>query len=229
MILCIESATTVCSVALCSGDSVVGLKESTEEKSHAALLTVFIEEILKSTGTETASLDAVAVSKGPGSYTGLRIGVSTAKGIAYAADIPLIAVSTTELMYHGGRELGEYDFYCPMIDARRMEVYTSVYDRDGNEIKDISAEIIGKDSFREILDRGSMLFFGDGAGKCEDLINHPSAFFDQSFRISSSYMCKPSYKALVNKTFEDIAYFEPFYLKDFIATIPRKNILGKNS
>lgn len=228
MILCIETATKICSVALCHNGDLIVKKESSEEKSHAALLTVFIEDILKRAGIKAASLDAVAVSKGPGSYTGLRIGVSAAKGIAYAAEIPLIAVPTPELMYHGVRASGEYDYYCPMIDARRMEVYTAVYDNKGNEIKSISAEIVRENTFDDILSRGRVLFFGDGAEKCSKIVNHPSAFFNESFRISSEYMCKPALEAFNNKNFEDVAYFEPFYLKDFIATIPKRNILGRD-
>ncbi|HCC69789.1 MAG TPA: tRNA (adenosine(37)-N6)-threonylcarbamoyltransferase complex dimerization subunit type 1 TsaB [Bacteroidales bacterium] len=228
MILCIETATTVCSVALCHNDNVLDIQESSKEKSHASLLTVFIDDILKKNNTRAFDLDAVAVSKGPGSYTGLRIGVSTAKGIAYAAGTPLIAVSTTELMFYGGRTLGDYDYYCPMIDARRFEVYTAVYDKEGNELEDIRAEIVTENSYRDILDKGKTLFFGDGAAKCSKIINHPSAFFNDSFQISSRYMCNPASNALKNKLFEDVAYFEPFYLKDFIATIPRKNILGRN-
>jgi len=226
MILCIETATTVCSVALCHNGNILDKEESTTDKSHASHLTVFIEDILKRSDTEAEILDAVAVSKGPGSFTGLRIGVSAAKGIAYAAGIPLIAIPTTEIMFHGAGKSGEYDFYCPVIDARRMEVYTAVYDKNGNEIRNISAEIITSDSFAEILDRGKMLIFGNGAAKCRNIITHPSALFDDSFLISSGYMCTPAQKALDNKNFEDVAYFEPFYLKDFIATIPRKNILG---
>ncbi len=226
MILCIETATKICSVALCHNGNLIEKKESSEEKSHSTLLTVFIQEVLKSAGIKATSLDAVAVSKGPGSYTGLRIGVSAAKGIAYAAEIPLIAVPTAELMYHGGRAKGEYDFYCPMIDARRMEVYTAVYDKNGNEVKSICAEIIREDTFEEIISKGTVLFFGDGAEKCSSIIKHPSAIFDESFCISSEYMCKPALEAFNKKNFEDVAYFEPFYLKDFIATTPKKNILG---
>ena len=226
MILCIETATRVCSAALCREGKPPGVKESHEQKSHASSLTVFIQDILEENSLTTGDLDAVAVSKGPGSYTGLRIGVSVAKGIAYASGLPLVAIPTTLSMYYGGKRLGDYDYYCPMIDARRMEVYTAVYDREGNEIKEISAEIITEVSFSEILDRGSMLFFGDGAGKSSELIKHPSATFNDSFTISSTDMCLPAFEAYKNKRFEDVAYFEPFYLKDFIATIPRKNILG---
>jgi len=205
----------------------LGIKESAEEKSHASLLTVFIRDLLKESGTEAGQLDAVAVSKGPGSYTGLRIGVSAAKGIAYGAGIPLIAIASTRIMFHGALETGKYDYYCPMIDARRMEVYSAVFNNKGEEIKEISAEIISKDSFAEIMDKGKVLFFGDGAAKCSNIIIHPSASFDLSFSISSGYMCHPAAVAFRNKAFEDVAYFEPFYLKDFIATIPRKNILGR--
>lgn len=226
MILCIETATPVCSVALCEKGKVIDREESEEDKSHASHLTVFIESILKRSGIKVPDLDAVAVSKGPGSYTGLRIGVSVAKGLAYGAGIPLIAVSTTELMYHGARRAGDYDYYCPMIDARRMEVYSAVYDKEDRVIKGISAEVIRKDSFAEILDKGRVLFFGSGSGKCREIISHPSASFDNKFRISSEYMCHPAHEALENKRFEDVAYFEPLYLKDFIATIPKKNILG---
>lgn len=228
MILCIETSTTICSVALCHHGEFIDKKESSEGKSHSSLLTVFIEDILKEAGIEAGNLDAVAVSKGPGSYTGLRIGVSAAKGIAYAAEIPLIALATTGLMYHGAKTRGEYDYYCPLIDARRMEVYTAVYDRKGNEIEGISAEIIKENSFAGILERGSVLFFGDGAAKCRSTIDHPSAFFDEAFHVSSEYMCKPALEAFNKKKFEDVAYFEPFYLKDFIATIPKKNILGRS-
>jgi len=227
MILCIETATPVCSVALCHDGKLLDKEESSDIKSHASNLTVFIGNILGRSSMAADNLDAVAVSKGPGSYTGLRIGVSAAKGIAYGAGIPMIAVATTELMYHGAKQGGEYDFYCPMIDARRMEVYTAVYDSSGREIKSVSAEVITENSFKEILEKGKTLFFGDGASKCKKLIKHPSACFDESFRISSEYMCGPAQESFDKKIFQDVAYFEPYYLKDFIATIPRKNILGK--
>jgi tRNA threonylcarbamoyladenosine biosynthesis protein TsaB len=227
MILCIETATTVCSVSLCHKGKPVEKRESTEEKSHASLLTVFIEDILKKTGLQASALDAVAVSKGPGSYTGLRIGVSAAKGIAYAAGLPLIAIPTTGIMYYGARTDEGYDYYCPMIDARRMEVYTAVYDKKGSTVIPISAHILNDNSFSEILGKGKVLFFGDGADKCRDIISHPSAFFNGSYHTSSEYMCTPAQEAYDKRDFEDTAYFEPFYLKDFIATIPKKNIYGR--
>lgn len=228
MILCIETATSVCSVSLCHKGKLVEKRESREEKSHASLLTVFIEDILKKTGLKASELDAVAVSKGPGSYTGLRIGVSAAKGIAYAANLPLIAIPTTEIMYYGVSTKEDYDYYCPMIDARRMEVYTAVYDKEGKTVSPISALVITENSFSEILEKGKVLFFGDGADKCRGLISHPSAYFKGSFRTSSAYMCTPAQAAYEKRDFEDTAYFEPFYLKDFIATIPKKNIYGRS-
>lgn len=226
MILCIDTATSICTVALCQKGELVDKQESIEERSHAAQLTVLIEKILKKAGIKTTDLDAIAVSKGPGSYTGLRIGVSAAKGIAYASNIPLIAIPTPLLMYYGAVETGKYDYYCPMIDARRMEVYTAVYDSEGRQEEKINARVIDENSFSAFLEKGSVLFFGDGAEKCKVIIKHKSAYFSESFRISAEYMCKPAFTALENKDFEDVAYFEPFYLKDFIATIPKKNILG---
>lgn len=227
MILCIETATTVCSVSLCHKGELLEKRESSEEKSHASLLTLFTEDILKKKGLRADEMDAVAISKGPGSYTGLRIGVSAAKGIAYAAGLPLIAIPTTGIMYYGARADEAYDYYCPMIDARRMEVYTAVYDKKGSLVMPISAHIITENSFSEILENGRVLFFGDGAGKCRDIISHPSASFDGSFLTSSEYMCTPAQEAYDNSDFEDTAYFEPFYLKDFIPTIPKKNIYGR--
>ncbi len=226
MILCIETATTICSVALCHDGKPVRVMEKAEEKSHASSITVFIEHLLKEEKTDPGMLDAVAVSKGPGSYTGLRIGVSVAKGIAYASDIPLLAISTTEIMYQGAKQKGRYDYYCPMIDARRMEVYTAVYDYEGNEVKPVTAEVLTPDSFSDILNKGTVLFFGDGTSKFKDIARHPSAHFFDSFSISSRFMCSPAKKLFDNRIFEDVAYFEPYYLKDFIATVPKKNMPG---
>jgi len=232
MILCLETATPVCSVALCDNAGYVLTRESHENKSHAALLTVFIGELFKSKGITAKELEAVAVSKGPGSYTGLRIGVSAAKGIAYGASIPLIAIDTTRVMFSGiindaGMKYGtdESSLFCPMIDARRMEVYYSLFDAAGNEVKGITAEVITERSFRDISENKKILFFGDGAKKCRGIAGHKNSVFAEDFLISASFMQKPAYQKLKEECFEDVAYFEPFYLKDFIATIPRKNIL----
>lgn len=189
------------------------------------MLTVFIDEILKEAGINAGQLDAVAVSKGPGSYTGLRIGVSVAKGIAYAASIPLIGIDTTLAMFHGAGK--KSTLYCPMLDARRMEVYYAIYDSQGQTVKQIAAKIITEDSFSEIPESVELLLFGDGAAKCREVIKRPNIHYDDNFRISASHMYTPAIQALKDNHFEDVAYFEPFYLKDFITSTPRKNILGK--
>jgi tRNA threonylcarbamoyladenosine biosynthesis protein TsaB len=198
------------------------------------LVTVFIDEILKENGIRALDLEAVAVGKGPGSYTGLRIGVSVAKGIAFAASIPLVGIETTFSMFRGmagrGEEITGDDantLYCPMIDARRMEVYCAIYDHNGKTEKEISAEIITPDSFADIPESKKIIFFGDGASKCRGVVRRKNIYFADDFRISASHMHKPVYEAIDNRHFEDVAYFEPFYLKDFIASIPRKNIFGK--
>ncbi len=234
MIICLETSTLLCSVALCDYSGVIALIESSEDKSHASRLTVFIEELLKEAGLRAGELDAVAVSKGPGSYTGLRIGVSTAKGIAYAASIPLIGIETTLSMYHGIDEtvrrkygMDETSLLVPMLDARRMEVYYSVFNAEGESIKEISAEIIDDSSFNDIPENIRMLIFGDGASKCKEVIKRRNIVFADEFRISAGYMYKPAFKSLRERRFEDIAYFEPFYLKDFITSRPKKNILGR--
>jgi tRNA threonylcarbamoyladenosine biosynthesis protein TsaB len=234
MVICIETATNLCSVALISSEGVISLKENNDFKSHASMLTVFIDEALKENGISARDLEAVAVGKGPGSYTGLRIGVSVAKGIAYAASIPLVAVGTTLSMFWGmaGRikEISgdrENTLFCPMIDARRMEVYNAVYDSYGNALKEISADIIREDSFADIPPSKKIIFFGDGAAKCKEVIKRKNVYFQDDFRISASHMLTPVYQAIESHHFEDVAYFEPFYLKDFITSIPRKNIFGK--
>jgi tRNA threonylcarbamoyladenosine biosynthesis protein TsaB len=231
MIICLETATNLCSVALIDNAGLVSIRESNEVKSHASLLTVFAGEILKNQGIKASDLDAVAVSKGPGSYTGLRIGVSVAKGIAYGASIPLIGVETTLSMFWGMKqsipESETNSFFCPMLDARRMEVYYSIYNSDGEKIKEISAEVVTEDLFADIPESQRIIFFGDGAKKCRDIINHKNAIFAEDFRISAAHMQKPVFKAFNENKFEDVAYFVPLYLKDFITSIPRKNILGK--
>lgn len=234
MIICLETATNLCSVALCNNAGVISLRETNELKSHASLVTVFIKEILEKNGISAHDLEAIAVSKGPGSYTGLRIGVSVAKGIAYAASIPLIGIDTTFSMFNGihgslgkNPDIKMNTLYCPMLDARRMEVYYAIYDVTGNIIKNISAEIINETSFLNIPESQKIIFFGDGSAKCKDVINRTNAYFADDFRISASFMYKPALYALRNHIFEDVAYFEPFYLKDFITSKPKKNILGK--
>jgi tRNA threonylcarbamoyladenosine biosynthesis protein TsaB len=234
MIICLETATNICSVALCDSAGVRYLKESSDSKSHSSLLTVFIEEILGEAGIRIRDLEAIAVSRGPGSYTGLRIGVSVAKGIAYALSIPVIAVDTTLSMFWG--ILADWDketdlqsgntLFCPMIDARRQEVYYALYDRNGSPVRPVTAEIINSDTFSDIPVLTKIIIFGDGAEKCKDLIKRDNVVFKDDFRISAAYMHTPVIQALLENRYEDVAYFEPFYLKDFITTKPRKNILG---
>jgi tRNA threonylcarbamoyladenosine biosynthesis protein TsaB len=234
MIICLETSTSVCSVALCDNGGVVAIRESNENRSHSSLLTIFIEELLSGAGLRAGDLDAVAVSKGPGSYTGLRIGVSTAKGIAYAASLPLIGIETTHSMFYGINEdtkkkygLDKSSLFVPMLDARRMEVYFSILSSEGKTVKEVTAEIIDERSFSDIPDNVRILFFGDGASKCRQVLKRNNIEFADEFRISAAYMYKPAFKSLGERRFEDIAYFEPFYLKDFITSRPEKNIPGR--
>ncbi len=234
MILCLETSSPACSVALCNSNGVVALKESRENKSHASLLTVYIEQVLSEAGITVGDIEAVAVSKGPGSYTGLRIGVSVAKGIAYASSLPLISVETTLSMFHGISDtIKQKDvtdaktIFIPMIDARRMEVYYSVFSSDGKILKDISAEIIDENAFSWIDEEYSLLIFGDGAEKCVKAIKRKNIIYVPEFILSAKSMYKPAYMSFENKQFEDVAYFEPFYLKDFITSKPKKGIIGR--
>lgn len=233
MILCLETSTNLCSVALCDNGKTASVKESSEPKSHASTLTVLIDEILKESGIIPADLEAVAVSKGPGSYTGLRIGVSVAKGISFASGVPLIGIETTLSMFYGfiTEQASEMTIdgkssFCPMLDARRMEVFYAVYDCKGNRIKDISAGILNNDIFADLKVK-PVIAFGEGAEKLKQLPGIPGVTVKEGFRMSAAHMQIPATEALRSKKFEDLAYFEPFYLKDFIATKQVKNILGK--
>jgi tRNA threonylcarbamoyladenosine biosynthesis protein TsaB len=234
MILCLETATSLCSAALCDRNGIVALKESGEDRSHASRLTVFINDILKEAGIKADNLEAVAVSKGPGSYTGLRIGVSTGKGIAYAASVPLISVDTTFSMFLGFHsaakkkyDIRQNDLFCPALDARRMEIYYSVFDAAGNTVKGICAEIVDRNFLSETGAGERIFVFGEGAAKCREVMERKNVVFEDGFMISAAFMKAAAYDALDNKRFEDVAYFEPFYLKDFLTSRPVKNILGK--
>ena len=234
LILNLDTSTQICSVALALDGEMLGLKESHEDKSHASLLAVFIKNILEENAKTISHLDAVAVSKGPGSYTGLRIGVSTAKGLAFGAGIPLISVDTLSSIAGGvihGNQLEnkamskDISFYlCPMIDARRMEVYSAIFYPSGKVMEPITAKIIEEDSFKDILERNQVIFFGNGAIKCRDVIQHHNAIFLDGIETSAKYMVPLAESAWQQKCFEDVAYFEPFYLKDFVATIPKNKI-----
>ncbi len=224
-ILCIETATTICSVAMISNSGSVMEKKSSEKNAHSAIVTLFIEDVLKDAGLDYTDIDAVAVSKGPGSYTGLRIGVSTAKGLCYALDIPLISVNTLQSMANGliGKDsnIDRDALLCPMIDARRMEVYSAIYNINGEEIRETKAEIIDENSFADYLANNKMIFFGDGAVKCSEIITHPNAVFINEIHPSAANMAFIADMKFQKKQFEDVAYFEPFYLKEFIAGIPK--------
>ena len=226
MILCLETATPVCSVALNDGCCTLALRETEGQNAHSEKITNFIREVMETVGIDYSQLDAVAVSKGPGSYTGLRIGVSTAKGICYAADLPLMAIDTLEAMAYGmkekfGSQISENDMLVPMIDARRMEVYASIFDANLNKIEDTAARIIDENSFEDLRKDHHLWLFGDGAPKLSKLFeNQPNVSVIDGFRPSAAYMRPLSERALLNKDFVDVAYFEPFYLKDFIAGNP---------
>jgi tRNA threonylcarbamoyladenosine biosynthesis protein TsaB len=221
MILQIETATTVCSVALANRGQVIAFKEIDQRNIHAEVITVFIDEILKNAGVKYNELDAVAVSSGPGSYTGLRIGVSTAKGLCYALDKPLIAVETLEAMAGGiiAKGVDKDVLLCPMIDARRMEVYTALFDAAGNRVQPTTAEIIDRNSFATQLENNKILFFGDGAPKCrETLDGNANAIFIDNFANSAVHLTVKAYQKFQAGQFEDVAYYEPYYLKDFLVT-----------
>ncbi|WP_320168323.1 tRNA (adenosine(37)-N6)-threonylcarbamoyltransferase complex dimerization subunit type 1 TsaB [Mangrovibacterium marinum] len=232
-ILHLESSTSICSVALAKDGQLVDLQESSEGQNHARLLSVFAGDLLSRNGLRAEQLDAIAVSEGPGSYTGLRIGVSLAKGLCYVNELPLIAVSPLQAMADQllqRREelkltLTDNSLLVPMIDARRMEVYTASYDCQNREISPVAAEIIDHDSFAAVLKDKQLFFFGNGAAKCSPVIDSPNAHFVEGIHTSAQFMCRLAWKAYQNKQFVDLAYFEPFYLKDFIAGKPRKNIL----
>ena len=220
LILQIETATTSCSVALSRDGNTIAVKELNERNAHASSVTLFIEDVMKAGNYSMKDLDAVSVSMGPGSYTGLRIGVSTAKGLCYALDIPLISVNTLTSMASKMQE--QYQtrdvLFCPMIDARRMEVYTAVFDKAVNALQPVEAKIIDSDSFAELLDQNIVVFFGDGAPKCKDVLGaNPNAVFVDDFINSAADMSKLAFEKFGQQQFEDVAYFEPYYLKDFIA------------
>jgi tRNA threonylcarbamoyladenosine biosynthesis protein TsaB len=237
LILNIESSTEVCSVSLAKNGTSIQTLENLTGQNHAMLVTVYIQEILLSQGFTFNQLDAIAVSGGPGSYTGLRIGVAAAKGICYASGLPLIAITSLEAMsqhvisHHIEYMLPKDEelFFCPMIDARRMEVYTAIYNHKEEMIREIKADIIDHLSFLSYLEKGKMFFFGNGATKCKNAITHPNAYFLDQVTTSANYMTNLSEKAFQEKNFVDIAYYEPFYLKDFVATIPTKNVFKSPS
>ena len=221
-ILLIETSTALCSVALAQDGKITSYRESSAPKAHASLTAVFIQEMLAEHSLTLADCDAICVSKGPGSYTGLRVGVSTAKGLCFGSGKPLLAVGTLDTLVAQVETQEDFRYIIPMIDARRMEVYTAVFE-NGVQITETSPMIIDETSFAEYLEQGPCLFIGDGAGKCADVIKHPNAQFCQCWPKASS-MLEPAMAAYKEKRFEDVAYFEPFYLKEFVATVSKKKL-----
>ncbi len=240
-IILIETSTALCSVALAEDGRIVAYKESETPRAQASLTAPFVKDLLDERGLGVRDCDAVCVSKGPGSYTGLRVGVSTAKGLCFGAGIPLIAVGTLDTLVYQAADSSllsdDCRFIVPMVDARRMEVYTAVFTPDGRQLTETRpqvieslSQIIGTPSlsdshegisFADLLAEGQVLFIGDGAGKCREVLAHPNAHFAQCCPKASA-MLHPAFAAWDARRFEDTAYFEPFYLKDFIATVPRK-------
>lgn len=224
LILHLETATTVCSVALSYEGKLLFLKEENNGYTHAEHLTLFIEEVMQSAGKSYTDLDAVAVSKGPGSYTGLRIGVATAKGLCFGLGKPLVAINTLHALAKGASLKHKNNFQvCPMLDARRMEVYTALYDKAGNTISATEALILSDDSLKNQLDKNEILFVGDGAIKFKEICKHQNAHYDLSIEASAAYMIDLAYEKFNTMAFEDLAYFEPFYLKEFY-TPSKQNI-----
>ena len=225
-ILNIETSTDVCSVAISDNGQVIFNKEDHSGPNHAVKLGVYVDEALSFIDAHGIPLEAVAVSCGPGSYTGLRIGVSMAKGICYGRDVKLISIPTLELMavpvLLGEHPTEEDALIVPMLDARRMEVYAKVMDRALKEVRPIQADIVDADTYKEYLDRGTVYFFGNGAEKCMEVINHPNARLVKDIEPLAKNMAPLAEKRFVEGKFEDVAYFVPFYLKDFVAKMPKK-------
>lgn len=225
-ILNIETSTDVCSVAISDNGQVIFNKEDHSGPNHAVKLGVYVDEALSFIDAHGIPLEAVAVSCGPGSYTGLRIGVSMAKGICYGRDVKLISIPTLELMavpvLLGEHPTEEDALIVPMLDARRMEVYAKVMDRALKEVRPIQADIVDADTYKEYLDRGTVYFFGNGAEKCMEVINYPNARLVKGIEPLAKNMAPLAEKRFVEGKFEDVAYFVPFYLKDFVAKMPKK-------
>jgi len=228
IILHLESSTTVCSTAL-SIDGKLHIKRIEHHgPSHAVLLATFVEELVQMIRTEKLHPDAVAVSSGPGSYTGLRIGVSMAKGLCFGWNIPLIAVDTLQLLaitaLAADPSINESVLLCPLMDARRMEVYSAIYNSSLQQIRPTMAEVVEQNTYLPWLEQHPILFFGNGAEKCRTLIDHPNARFLNHIVPEAANMIPLAEKAFSEKQFVDTAYFEPFYLKDFIATTPKNKL-----
>ena len=225
-ILSIETSTDVCSVAVSQDGTCIFEKEDSSGPNHAVKLGVFVDEALSFIDSHLIPLDAVAVSCGPGSYTGLRIGVSMAKGICYGRSVKLLSVPTLHLLcvpvLLREQIQEENALLCPMLDARRMEVYAQLFDRALNEVRPIQADVVDADTYKSYLDERPVYFFGNGAEKCIEIINHPNAHLIKNVEPLAKNMFPLAEKRMMNEQFEDVAYFVPFYLKDFVAKTPKK-------
>lgn len=223
LLLSIETSTKLCSVSLHNNSSLIASQESTVPQSAAAQLAVMIDDLFSSSKQSKQDLKGVIVSSGPGSYTGLRIGVATAKGICYALNIPLIAINTLELLVYQlvkSNQIASHQLVCPMLDARRMEVYCLVAKADLSIVEPTQAKIIDSASFSDHLEKQTVIFFGDGADKCKDTINHPNAKFIADIHPSAKALGEMGFIKWRDKVFEDLGNYEPFYLKDFLIRKP---------
>ncbi len=223
----IETATDICSVALSENGAILTSEENYEGPNHNIVLAPYVDKMVSFADSHAIPIDAVAVSCGPGSYTGLRIGVSTAKGLCYGRNLKLISVSTLELLcvpllLHR-EDIPENALLCPMLDARRMEVYSAIYTRALKTVKEISADIIDEQSYKDYLDKQPVVFFGNGAEKIKGVINHPNAIFADNIKPLAKNMLPLAERAFLQSKWEDVAYFEPFYLKEFVATQAKKH------
>jgi tRNA threonylcarbamoyladenosine biosynthesis protein TsaB len=229
--ICIETSVKACSFVLSQEGKVIFNRIALSPSSHAAQLGIYASEAIEEAKKNNLKIDAVAVSAGPGSYTGLRIGVSLAKGLCYGMGVPLIAVPTLKILCHcgieyrkqNGYETGSF-YFCPMIDARRMEVYAAIYDENLHLIRDVKADIVNEDSFREYLAKKKIVFFGDGSSKCKPVINSSNASFMDDIYPSATAIIPFAEEAFDKKEWVDTAYFEPFYLKEFQATTAKNKL-----
>ena len=229
-ILHIETSTNVCSVAVSEDGKVIFDKADRTGNNHAEALGSFVDEAMSFADSHAIPLDAVAVSSGPGSYTGLRIGVSMAKGVCYALNLPLLSVPTLELMcvpvLLRNEEIEDEALLCPMIDARRMEVYAALYDRALKPVRGIQADVVDADTYRQWLEDRPVYLFGNGAAKCMDTINHPNAHLIEGIEPVAKWMMPLAERKMLNDIHEDVAYFVPYYLKDFVAKQPKDLLRG---
>ena len=224
-ILHIETSTNVCSVAVSENGQCIFDQVERGSMSHAEKLGTMVDEALSFTDNHAIPFDAVAVSCGPGSYTGLRIGVSMAKGVCYGRDLKLISIPTLELLCVGpllGEKVEEGALLCPMLDARRIEVYAALYERSLKPVRSVGADVVSADTYKEWLDKGHVYFFGNGAAKCMDVIAHPNAHLIEGVEPLAKWMMPLAERRFLQEQFEDVAYFEPFYLKDFVAKASKK-------